>query len=400
MRVSVVDKLEIADQGETPDGYLAVQAKIARMGIYQYARSEIGDTEGDPNELVNVYRSEDEVFDKEAMASFAHKPITLNHPRDAVGKANWRQYSRGMSGGRVARVGDFLEIPMVVNDGEAIQKIKDGVRELSAGYSATITVGDGIAPSGETYRAVMTDIRGNHIAIVDRGRAGSQCRIGDAAWPIEDTVPPVPPKKETANVKTYTLDGLPVRYDDEAALDAAFAKLATRVSDAEAATATALSDKATAEAAVATAATANVTAIEAKDAEIATLTATAATLTAELADARDPAKLRDAATAYAATVAKAKALGAEIADNASEADVKKAAVSLKLGDVAANWTDAQVDVSFATLTAGVKVDTAPDAFRDAMANRTVVDFGDASTKAKTAREKMIADMTAPREIAK
>jgi hypothetical protein len=72
---------------------------------------------------------------------------------------------------------------------------------------------------------------------------------------------------------------------------------------------------------------------------------------------------------------------------------------VKLGDVAANWTDAQIDVSFATLTASI-ADAKPDAFRDAMANRDVIDFADAAGKAKTAREKMIAEMTAPREIAK
>jgi len=403
LRVSIVDRLEIGDREETPDGYLAVNAKIARIGHYQYLRSEIGDTEGNPNELVDVYRSEDEVFDADAMASFAHKPITLNHPQDAVGKKNWRQYSRGMSGGRVVRSGDFLEIPMVVNDGDAIAAIEAGTRELSAGYSADIIIGDGVAPDGKPYRAVMQNIRGNHIAIVAQGRAGSQCRIGDAAWPVEDTTPNTPPKKDTARVKTFNLDGLPVRYDDEAALDAAFAKLTDAIAKAETALATAITDKASAEAAVATAATANVTAIEAKDAAVATLEATVATLTAELADARDPAKLRDAAAAYAATCDKAKALGATIADNASEADVKKAAVAVKLGDIAANWTDAQIDVSFATLTAGVK-DAAPkpetDAFRDAMANRTVVDFADATAKAVAARKAMIDGFNAPRDAAK
>jgi uncharacterized protein len=392
MRVSVTDRLEIADRRTTADGYLAVRANIARTGVYQYTRRDLGLKDGNPLEMVGVYRPEDTVFSDESLASFAHRPITIGHPIGDVNAKTWKRLSVGHTGEKVRRDGDHVVCDMLLMDQSGIDAAQNSHKELSAGYSADIELEDGTAPDGTPYAAIMRGpLRGNHIALVPRGRAGSTCRIGDAAWPVDDISPK---HKEPTSVKTYMLDGLPVRYDDEAALDAAFAKLATRVTDAESARDAAIADKATAEAATATAATAHVTAIEAKDAEIATLTATNATLTAELSDARDPAKLRDAATEYANTVAKAKALGATIADNASTADVKRAAVNIKLGDAAKDWTDAQVDVSFATLAASVK-DAKPDAFRDAMSQRQPADFADAAAKAKEARQKMIDGMVNP-----
>jgi len=399
--VSIVDRLEIGDQTETPDGYLAVNAKIARMGHYQYLRGEIGDTEGNPNELVDVYRPEDEVFDADAMASFAHKPITLNHPKDAVGKTNWRQYSRGMSGGRVVRAGDFLEIPMVVNDGEAISAIAAGTRELSAGYSAEITVGDGIAPDGKPYRAIMSNIRGNHIAIVKNGRAGSQCRIGDAAWPVEDTAPitPTRPVKDT-KLPHIMHDGLKIDLTDAEAVSA----LVTKLVDAAAKAGT---DRDTATKALTDAEVKHAAAL--KDANDAKDKAEAevVSLTKAVEDAKTtPEQLRDAAKAYSALVDAAGKIAPAFAitDAMTDADIRKGVVLTVFGDTYKDKSDTFFDALFEVEASKVKDgkadDARPDAFRDAMANRNVTDFADAAAKAKTAREKMIAELSAPRDIAK
>lgn len=468
MRVSVADRLEIADKRTTSAGYLAVRAKIARDGVYEYTRSSIG-LDGPPNEIVGVYRSHDWVFNSDNLATFAHKPVCIGHPDEQVNSANWKKLAVGQIGDKVWEAEDrkHVQVDMLIMDQAGIDAANSDHKELSCGYSCEILPQDGVAPDGTPYVAVMAGkLIADHLALVPRGRAGSQARIGDAAWPTENiTDSPataekwlrkaialhekhmngdapttgkagdasqelmmtqmknalselagekVKPKMKMDDTTTHTetlvkdakkmpsliLDGLKVDLSDEEAVSAAFKKLTDAKASAEAATATALSDKATAEAVTATAATAHATAIEAKDAEVATLTATVATLTTELADARDPAKLRDAAAEYAAVVAKATALGATVTDADSAATVKRNAVNAKLGDVAKDWTDAQVDVSFATLTAGVK-DAAPiDSFRQARMNMSVGDFGDPAAKAKVARDKMIDGLTAPRSDAK
>lgn len=385
--------MELTDRQTTADGYLAVHAKIARMGIYQYARSEIGDTEGNPNELVSVYRPEDAVFDPEAMASFAHKPITLNHPVEDVRSDNWKKYSRGMAGGRVVRTGDFLEIPMVVNDSEAIAAIEAGKRELSAGYSATITVGDGMTPEGEPYRAIMSDIRGNHIAIVDRGRAGSQCRIGDAAWPIEDTQTPPKPRKEITNMATFMLDGLKVDLSDTEATTAALTKLRDAATAADKRAADSAKDLTDAEAKHAS---------ELKDANDAKAKAEADAVSANkaLEDSKvTPEQLRDAAKAYANIVDAATKIAPDfkVEDSMTEADIRKGVVLAKFGDSYADKSDTFFDALFEVESAKVKdakVETI-DPYRATMAARDSTALTDARTTAVTARQEMIDRMINP-----
>ncbi|MBQ8080578.1 MAG: DUF2213 domain-containing protein, partial [Clostridia bacterium] len=55
----------------TPEGYLiCFDVPIARTGMQQYLRSELGITDDDPNGIVEVIRTEDEVFSDACIASF------------------------------------------------------------------------------------------------------------------------------------------------------------------------------------------------------------------------------------------------------------------------------------------------------------------------------------------
>lgn len=442
MLISVIDRMMFGDRQVTADGYLATVGKISRSGTQEYLGSELGRPELD---RVTVYRDADEVFDEDAIRSFAYKPVTDDHPPVAVNSKNWRTYSRGQLGGKALRDGEHLEFPMVIMDQGLIDKINAGKAELSAGYTAEIEFGDGVAPDGTPYQAKMTKIRGNHTAVVAKGRALT-ARIGDA-WPVEDitdspaaaekwlrkaialhekhmngTAPTtgkageasqelmmtqmknalseltgekVKPKmkmgdttthtktlvKEAKHMSTLMLDGLKVDLQDEEAVSAAFKKL----TDAKDTATKALTD---AQTKAATDATVAATALADANAKVATLEAEKATLSQELADARDPTKLRDAAAEYGRVCDKAKAMGVTVADADSLTTVKRNAVNAKLGDVAKDWTDAQVDVSFATLTVAAPSNTR-DTYQDAMANRKVVDFADAAKTARDARAEMI-----------
>ena len=82
----------------TRDGYLAVRAKAARPGVYDYLGSEI-----DPENkhglrdkgMVKVLRDENTVFDRAAVQSFIGKPVTNDHPSQPVTAGNWRDHARG-----------------------------------------------------------------------------------------------------------------------------------------------------------------------------------------------------------------------------------------------------------------------------------------------------------------
>lgn len=179
MQMTFHDRAPLEKVRRLADGRITAVAKFARSGIQKYAGAELGRPD---LAVVNVYRPESEVFDEAAMASFAHKAITLGHPPGGVTVDNWKQVAAGWTEGKVARDGEYVEIPLILADAEAIRAYDSGAaRELSAGYACDFIWGDGVTPSGEPFQATQKKIRGDHIAQVPEGRAGPRARIGDSA---------------------------------------------------------------------------------------------------------------------------------------------------------------------------------------------------------------------------
>jgi hypothetical protein len=209
------DKVTIAGTRVREDGYLVVDARVARTGIQTYLGSEVGRPD---LATVNVYRPEAEVFNTDAMSSFAHRPVTDDHPTVAVTADNWKQLSVGQTDGDIKRDGDFLRVPLMVADAITIQKVQGGKRELSAGYTCDLQWGSGTTPEGLQYDATQTNIRANHVAIVTRGRAGKDVRIGDNAlkWgtaPITNAHD----KETSMTTRIIMVDGLSVETTDAGA---------------------------------------------------------------------------------------------------------------------------------------------------------------------------------------
>jgi hypothetical protein len=393
--VLFADRLTIGDRRRTKEGYLAVRARAARAGIYDYLGREV-DPEGKhfrTDQVVKVYRPETEVFAKDSVHSFMLKPITDNHPTKPVTAENWDGIAKGVNAGAM-RDGEYLAFDLVFMDKGIIQAIDGGKRELSNGYASEIEIADGETEDGQHYDAIQRNIRGNHVAVVEKGRAGPMCRIADEA--LCDSIPVEllerllgdertysanpndnknePARRETDNsggsqvaTKTITFDGLPLEVTDAAEM--AITKLQNQLKDVNAA-----KDKA--EGQVATLTT-----------DKATLEAKVTTLEQQVKDAKlSPAQLRDAAKAFANTLDTAKKLApnATINDSMDEAAIKRAVVSAKLGDAAKDWTDEQVAVSFDTLAAQSK-DSQVDPVRNALSGG-VVNTADARGEYDKARD--------------
>ncbi len=166
----------------TAEGYIDARARISRAGIYEYRAFELFDLfkDREPDSIVRVYRPADEVFKAESMASFAQKPVTDNHPWEPVHAGNFKEHAVGWSGEVFTRDGNFVAGKLRITDAAAVNRVQRGEGELSAGYEADITRESGVY-EGEAYDAVMRNIVGNHIALVDVGRCGPVCRVGDRA---------------------------------------------------------------------------------------------------------------------------------------------------------------------------------------------------------------------------
>lgn len=159
---------------DTPEGYLICQdVPIARTGEMTYQAAEL-QLEGDPNRLVTVYRDEADVFDPAALASFEGKDVTRDHPVESVGPVNHAAYSKGHVQ-NVRRENGYVMADLLIKDAALISDIRNGiVREVSCGYNCVYEpLADG------RYR--QREIRGNHVAVVPRGRAGREVAIKDSA---------------------------------------------------------------------------------------------------------------------------------------------------------------------------------------------------------------------------
>ena len=159
---------------ESPEGFLiCLGVPICRTGKQQYLPREIGE-KGDG--LVDVYREEDEVFKPSAMASFEGKPVTDDHPSKEVDPNNYSSHMKGVVQNVRRGQGDESDnvvCDLVIYDAGLINKIKHGKREVSCGYDCKyVDNGDG------TYH--QADIIGNHVAVVDNGRAGKSVSIKDS----------------------------------------------------------------------------------------------------------------------------------------------------------------------------------------------------------------------------
>lgn len=163
----------------TPEGFLLCQdVPIARVGVMDYHESELP-LEADKG-VIRVQRLEDEVFKPEAMASFAGKPLVNDHPEDDVTPENWRQLAIGTVMNPRRGDGDLSDVmlaDLLVTDKEGIQLIEDGKAEVSCGYEAEY---EQIKPG----LARQYSIIGNHLALVEKGRCGPRCSIGDQAMSI------------------------------------------------------------------------------------------------------------------------------------------------------------------------------------------------------------------------
>lgn len=168
MRFLVAEKLG-PHKFKMPEGYLiCTDAILSRTGKQEYKRCELfGDTCEDPDKIVNVERTDDEVFSDKAMASFENKAVCIEHPDHDVNAENHnelavgfvRDIHKGEDNGKPVMMGT-----LVITDKDAVEAVESGeYKELSCGYDCDIDDDD---------NPQQRNIRGNHVALCKHGRAG------------------------------------------------------------------------------------------------------------------------------------------------------------------------------------------------------------------------------------
>lgn len=221
------DKAFIQDFSETPEGFLTVNAPITRPGVFPYMRSD--------GQLQMEAKLPEEIFSDHTVQSARGKPVTDDHPNVPVTLENYQTYAKGMTHTDAAVVDDKLRVSMTITDKNLIHKIKNGKRELSIGFLADVAMTAG-EYNGMHYDAVQRNVEINHVAVVDRGRAGPSVAIrGDSNQEFAYQVDSADQNKGGSKMAKYKFDGneyevdaaIKARLDSlEAQLDAANTKVA------------------------------------------------------------------------------------------------------------------------------------------------------------------------------
>jgi hypothetical protein len=173
----------------TPEGFLVCQdVPLARTGPQLYRDGEVPVPAKDG--VVRIERDEEDVFRPETIASGMGKPLVDDHPMEDdplsdgfdVHPENWSRFSKGTVLNPRRGEGssnDLLMGDVMVMDSAAIKAIMDGKVELSCGYNADYET---IEPGRGRQKNIVI----NHVALVDSGRCGSRCSIGDADMRTRD----------------------------------------------------------------------------------------------------------------------------------------------------------------------------------------------------------------------
>jgi len=170
-----IDYSDAPRMSRTDEGYLTGMARVARIGIQAYQNGD--------GTIRRELRRPEEAFAKRTLDSFKNLPVTMGHPPEKIVTAeNAKRLSVGHVGENIHVDGRWIVMPITITDAETIQRIEGGEAvQLSAGYMSEVLDEAG-EYDGEVYDAVQTQITGNHVAVVQRARAGEAARLNlDAA---------------------------------------------------------------------------------------------------------------------------------------------------------------------------------------------------------------------------
>ena len=164
------------------DGRMHIaKSHISKATVNHYYGSEIPNSQAlglIPTQIYYLFRDPKELA--RAASTFARLPILMGHKVTSA-KDHPEELVVGAIGSDVEFNDPYLDADVCIWTNEAIAGIEtDTIREFSCAYRyvAVMTPGE---YHGQRYDGVMTEIHGNHLALVEAGRAGSDVLAADEA---------------------------------------------------------------------------------------------------------------------------------------------------------------------------------------------------------------------------
>lgn len=164
------------------NGFMHVESNhITKEQVVPYRGREIPGWEGlglDPDKVYFGYRPAEEL--KKAVGTFNGLPIMLMHHTVSADDPK-KEYQVGSMGTNAAWNAPYIDNGMTFTDAVGIEAVKNGsCREISCAYQYDPDFTPGVF-NGVPYDFVMRNLRGNHVAIVEEGRAGPDVVVTDTS---------------------------------------------------------------------------------------------------------------------------------------------------------------------------------------------------------------------------
>jgi len=163
------------------NGYLHVEkSHISKAQVAPYYGREIPGWQErglEPDKIYHGWRSPEEL--EKSVSTWEGLPLQVEHHVDSAVEPQ-KAHRVGTVGMPAAWSEPYLDAPLVVWDQAAIDHINDGtIRELSCCYWYEPVFEAGIVDA-QPFDFKMTKIRGNHVALVESGRAGHDVLVADS----------------------------------------------------------------------------------------------------------------------------------------------------------------------------------------------------------------------------
>lgn len=204
------------------DGRLHVsKTNISKANVCPYFGREIPNWQElglDADKVYRLYRDPEELA--KGASTFNNLPILNKHIRVTVEKPE-KENIVGSIGSDVSFGEPYLQSSLCVWDEAAIAGIESKKQiELSAAYYYRADMTPGTAPDGEAFDGVMRDIKGNHLALVEAGRAGPDVYVADSNPFTKPKETPAMKMTKLGKALALSLQGLSPKIAQDSALPA------------------------------------------------------------------------------------------------------------------------------------------------------------------------------------
>lgn len=154
----------------TDEGYIKATAIVTRCGVFLYKNLD--------GTIRSELRHPDDVLVPKSLESIKMIPVVNGHPPERlVTVENAKKLAVGYTGEKVEQEYPYIIANLMITDKDTIEQVKAKKNsELSLGYTVDLIPEKGTF-YGEPYEFRQTNIKYNHLALVDNARAGSEARI-------------------------------------------------------------------------------------------------------------------------------------------------------------------------------------------------------------------------------